>query len=158
MSPGHCPCGWQGPPSGKDQPHRAMQQQIHVFWSCPGAAAVRKSVSSAMPPETQLPCSVLRLLPAASATGDAQRSMVNGMCGGSGGHYWGCSSFLWVLSRDCEEAEEELLVYTQTLISAFFPPVAPASTMPVTEENHQATLVRRASRTLGGGSVLVLSK
>ena len=56
---------------------------------------------------------------------------------------WG-RRYLWALSRDCEEAEE-LLDHTQTLITAFFPPVASASTAPVTEEDRQATLVRRAS-------------
>ena len=56
---------------------------------------------------------------------------------------WG-RRYLWALSRDCEETEE-LLDHTQTLITAFFPLVAPTSTAPVTEEDRQVTLVRRAS-------------
>ena len=138
---GPCPCGWQGPPSGEDQPLRAMQQQIHVFWSCPIAAAVRESVSSALPLETQLPCSALWLLQTPSGIHSEVWSVA---CAAAvEAMNWG-RRYLWALSRDCEEAEE-LLDHTQTLITAFFPPVAPASTAPVTEEDREATLVRRAS-------------
>ena len=69
--------------------------------------------------------------------------MVSGLRGGSGGHELGRRR-LWALSRDCEETEK-LLDHSQTLITAFFHPVAPASTAPVTEEDQQATPVRRAS-------------
>ena len=141
VPPGPCPCGWHGPHSGEDQPHRAMQQQIHVFWSCPIAAAVRRSVSSALPPETQLPCSALWLLQAPPGIHSGVWSVA---CAAAvEAINWG-RRYLWALSRDCEETEE-LLDHTQTLITAFFPLVAPTSTAPVTEEDRQATLVRRAS-------------
>ena len=75
----------------------------------------------------------------------AEFAVVSGVRGGNGRHELRTSlSYFWALSRDCEETEE-LLDHTQTLITAFFPPVAPASTAPVTEEDRQATLVRRAS-------------
>ena len=52
------------PPPSMRIPHRAIQRQIHVFWSCPVAAAVRNSVASALPSDTQIPCSALWLLQA----------------------------------------------------------------------------------------------
>ena len=138
---GPCPCGWHGPPSGEDQPHRAMQQQIHVFWSCPIAAAVRESVSSALPPETQLPCSALWLLQAPSGIHNEVWSVA---CAAAvEAMNWG-RRYLWALSRDGEEAEE-LLDHTQTLITAFFPAIGPDSVPPVTEEDQQVSLVLRAS-------------
>ena len=138
---GPCPCGWQSPPQSEDQPHRAMQLQIHTFWSCPVAAAVRASVSSALPPETQFPCSALWLLQAPPGLHSGAWSVVRAATVEA--MDWG-RRYLWALARDCEEAEE-LLDHTQTLITAFFPAADPASTPPATAEDQQATLVRRAS-------------
>ena len=140
-----CPCGWQPPPSDEDQPHRAMQRQVRVFWSWdPVAAAVRNSVSSALPPDMQIPCncSVLWLLQAPWGIHSRVRSVV---CAAAvEAMDWG-RRYLWALYRDCEEAEE-LLDHTQTLITlAFFPAIGPTSTSPVTKEDQQATLVSRAS-------------
>ena len=138
---GPCPCGWQAPSSDEDLSRRAMQQQIHVFWSCPVAAAVRNTVSSALPPETQIPCSALWLMQAPHGISKEVWSVV---CAAAvEAMDWG-RRYLWALSWDCEEAEESL-DHTQTLITAFFPAIGPASTPPVTEEGQQATLVRRAS-------------
>ena len=52
---------------------------------------------------------------------------------------WG-RRYLWDLSQD---RSQELLDHTQTLITAFFPAIATASTPPMTEEDRQTTLMRR---------------
>ena len=94
-------------------------------------------MSSALPPEIDA-APLLSTVAAAGANGDSQRSMVSGVRRQPvrGGR------FLWALSQDCDEAEE-LLDHTQTLITAFFPAIGPASTLPMTEEDQQTTLVRR---------------
>jgi hypothetical protein len=120
-----------------------MQLQSHVFWSCPVAAAVRASISSALPRARHLPCSALWLLQAPSGVHKGVWSVV---CAAAvEAMDWG-RRYLWALTRQSEEAEE-LLDPTQTLITAFFPAVTPpvTQTPAVTAEDQRAERVRRAS-------------
>ena len=62
--------GMHGPPSEEDQPHRAMQRHIHVFWSCllPSRSSSQKySVGRGANP-------FLSSVAHAPRTGDLQRS------------------------------------------------------------------------------------
>jgi len=140
---GPCACGWEGPPPGDEQSHRAMQLQTHTFWSCPVATAVRASIASALPLATELPCSALWLLQAPRGVHSGVWSVV---CAAAVEAMNRGRRHLWALTQKREE-EEEHIDHTQTLITAFFPAAAPAAPSPLgEEEDQQAVLVRRASQ------------
>ena len=118
-----------------------MQRQIHVFWSCSVAAAVRDKVIvvslAAGNRRSSLAqhcgyCRRQRGFTAEYGQWCVRRQCMEAMI-------WG-RRYLWDLSQD---RSQELLDHTQTLITAFFPAIGPASTLPMTEEDQQTTLVRR---------------
>ena len=115
-----------------------MQLQHHVFWSCPVASAIRATLVSALPPSTPLPCSAVWLLRAPPGLQDDVWAVV---CAAAVEAMALGHRFLWALQRGQEE-QEELLVPTQSLITAFFPVVSPPSQPP---EDPSSVLVRRAS-------------
>ena len=136
---GPCACGWSAPPAGDEQASRSMQLQHHVFWSCPVASAIRATLVSALPPSATLPCSSVWLMQAPSGV---QAEVWAVVCAAAIEAMGFGHRFLWALHRGQEE-QEELLDPTQSLITAFFPPVVSQSSQP--PEDPTSALVRRAS-------------
>jgi hypothetical protein len=136
---GPCACGWSAPPAGDEQVSRAMQLQHHVFWSCPVASAIRATLVSALPPSATLPCASVWLIQSPSGV---QAEVWAVVCAAAIEAMGFGHRFLWALHRGQEE-QEELLDPTQSLITAFFPPVVPQSSQP--PEDPTSALVRRAS-------------
>ncbi len=116
-----------------------MQLQHHVFWTCPVASAIRATLVSALPPPATLTCSAVWLMQAPSGVRAEVWAVV---CAAAIEAMAFGHRFLWALQRGQEE-QEALLDPTQSLITAFFPPVASQASQP--PEDPTSTLVRRAS-------------
>ena len=134
------PVEGRAPPSDEDQPHRAMQRQIHVFWSCRW-----QQQQSEM--RRRRPCR-------------RRRDSLAQHCGWLLQTPPRIHNEVWAVAcLTAVEQAEQLFYHTHTLITAFFPaPPAPASTPPVTEEDPRATLVCKCLLTPGSGPVLVCSE
>ena len=116
---GPCPCGWALPEASEEPPatDAAMLCQAHVFWECPIAAAVRATLSSALPPSTPLPCAAVWLLrPPTGCTLHAGVWSV--VCAAAiEAMHWG-RRYLWAKTHESSPPVD----VTQRLITDFFSP------------------------------------